>query len=52
MDFAKYTGSTKYKSLVGEALVWNSYGKAHDFFGTDHEFVSIVVGRWKDDVEW
>ncbi|KAG4414613.1 hypothetical protein IFR04_012267 [Cadophora malorum] len=52
MDFAKYTGSTKYKALVGEALVLNSYGKAHDFFGTDHEFVSIVVGRWNDDVEW
>lgn len=52
MDFAKYTGSAKYKNLVGEALVLNSYGQAHDFFGTDHEYVSIVVGRWNDDVEW
>ncbi|PVH84781.1 glycoside hydrolase family 76 protein [Cadophora sp. DSE1049] len=52
MDYAKYTGSRTYKKLVGEALVLNSYGETHDFFGTDHEYVSIVVGRWNDDVEW
>ncbi|CZS93155.1 uncharacterized protein RCO7_07821 [Rhynchosporium graminicola] len=52
MDYAQYTGSTKYKKLVGESLVLNSYGQVHDFFGTDHEYVSNVVGRWNDDVEW
>lgn len=52
MDYAKYTGSRTYRKLVGEALVLNSYGEAHDFFGTNHEYVSIVVGRWNDDVEW
>ncbi|KAK0101427.1 hydrolase 76 protein [Cadophora gregata] len=52
MDYAKYTGSWTYKQLIGEALVLNSYDEAHDFFGTDHEYVSIVVGRWNDDVEW
>lgn len=52
MDYEKYTGSTQYKKMVGEALVINSYGQAHSFFGTDHEYVSIEVGRWNDDVEW
>ncbi|KAL2074147.1 hypothetical protein VTL71DRAFT_7925 [Oculimacula yallundae] len=52
MDYEKYTGSTKYQSLVGEALVLNSYGEVNDFFGTDHDYVSTVLGRWNDDVLW
>jgi mannan endo-1,6-alpha-mannosidase len=52
MDYEKYTGSNKFAETVGEALVINSYDVAHDFFGTNHSYVSTVVGRWNDDVQW
>lgn len=52
MDYARYTGSNQFEKTVGEALVINSYGAAHDFFGTNHSYVSLVIGRWNDDVEW
>lgn len=52
MDYEKYTGSNQFSQAVGEALVINSYGVAHDFFGTNHTYVSDVVGRWNDDVQW
>jgi len=52
MDYAKYTGSHQFSGKVGEALVRNSYDQVHDFFGTNHTYVSLVEGRWNDDVEW
>jgi mannan endo-1,6-alpha-mannosidase len=52
MDFARYTHSNEFEEVIGQALVDNSYGRAHDFFGTNHTYVSIVVGRWNDDVQW
>ncbi|KUJ12476.1 family 76 glycoside hydrolase [Mollisia scopiformis] len=52
MDYAKYAASNQFAVQVGEALVINSYDQAHDFFGTNHSYVSLVVGRWNDDVEW
>jgi mannan endo-1,6-alpha-mannosidase len=52
MDYAKYTGSNQFEKAVGEALVLNSYVVTHDFFGTNHTYVSTAVGRWNDDVQW
>lgn len=52
MDYARYTGSDQFSETIGKALVINSYDNAHDFFGTNHTYVSLVVGRWNDDVEW
>jgi mannan endo-1,6-alpha-mannosidase len=52
MDFARYSHSNEFKEVIGHALVDDSYARAHDFFGTNLTYVSIVVGRWNDDVQW
>jgi mannan endo-1,6-alpha-mannosidase len=52
MDYAKYTRSNKFQQLVGSALVDNSYGRVHDFLGTDHTYNSVVLARWNDDIMW
>lgn len=52
MDYVAYTSSNAFESTVSEALVASSYGIEHDFFGANHTYVSLIVGRWNDDVEW